>query len=152
MDWVIYEDDPRYDTWFKIILAVPLLILILSAGLLIAQSEATAMLIIFGVVLLLALMFWLILPRKFIVMQDKLVIKLGGPFSIKIAYKDIKSAGKISWKSKNFAMNFTSSVQNTVNITASRGLSVNFSPSHREQFLENLNEAMDKWKKNNIPA
>jgi hypothetical protein len=151
MDYVIYKDDARYDTWFKIVLALPIAILVLNAVFLIANSQAAAMLIVFAVALFLVLIFWLVLPRKFVVMQDKLVIELGGPFSFKIAYKDIKSAGKINWKSKNFAMNFTSSIQNTVNVTASKGLSINFSPSHSEQFLQNLNEAMEKWKNNNSP-
>ena len=149
MNYVIYEDKARYDSWFKIILGLPIIFIL--AATYIGSKEPESIIYLAGAALMMAVIFWLVMPRKFFIMDDKLQIKMGGPFSMKIKYSNIKIAREMNFKETNFGMNFATSSKTPIEIIVKKGINLNFSPENRDLFLLNLNEAIKKWQIHNQP-
>jgi len=147
MDSVIYQDNTNKDIWLKLILAIPVLIILGTAFYLLISNDVKTAIEMFGVVILILIIFWLIFPKKYIILDSKVKIVLGGPFSFNIPFNSIKIA-RIP-KGLTTGINFPSSFsgKHAVQIVREKGLSVNITPANRELFLKNLEKAMDDWKK-----
>jgi hypothetical protein len=91
--------------------------------------------------------YWAVMPRKYQVLDSKLRIVLGGPFSFNVAFDTLETAGKPEGVSLglNFATTFIS--DHIVEIKRKRGMTVNITPNDRDLFLENLNKAVYDWKR-----
>jgi hypothetical protein len=145
MDSVIYEDNPHYDVWMKGIMMLPVFFILIglyflfSAGVVAAVGE-------FALAALMGAAFWAILPRKYQILDGKLKIVLGGPFSFNVPFDILETAGKPEGVSLglNFATTFLS--EHVVEIKRKKGMTVNITPDNRDQFLENLNKAVYDWK------
>ena len=100
----------------------------------------------FGTAAFMAVVFWVIFPRKFCILDSRVKIVLGSPFSLNIPFNSIKAA-RVP-KGLTFGVNFvtTFSSSHAVEIVRKRWLNVNITPVDRELFLENLDRAMDSWK------
>jgi hypothetical protein len=94
-------------------------------------------------------LFWLILPRKYQILEEKLRIVLGGPFSFHIPFETIEAAKQLSVaKSATFwGLNFSPTLKNIVGIKRKKGMNVTISPSNPGLFLENLDKAITDWKR-----
>ena len=140
---MLYEDEPRTDIWLKLMLTgIQAMFPVLGIVLLFQDIEVAF--IMFGVTIFDAVLFRLVMPRKYQVYSDKMRIVLGGPFAWNIPFSTIKEARTAS-DSKAFAYNgvrFATSSKGVVEITRSRGCSVVISPSNKDIFLEQLHQAM----------
>lgn len=147
MDSIIYQDDTNKDIWLKLLLAIPVLIILGTAFYLLITNDVKAAIEMFGVVVLILIIFWLIFPKKYIILDSKVKIVLGGPFSFNIPFKNIKTA-RIP-KGITSGINFPSSFsgKHAVQIVRKKGMNVNITPADRELFLKNLEKAMDDWEK-----
>jgi hypothetical protein len=149
MDSVVYEESPRYDVYLKAIIVLPVFFIIAGIYyLFIGQVEAgTGM---FAITLLMAALYWAIFPRKYQILDSKFKIVLGGPFSFNIPFDNLEAA-RVP-EGATFGINFATcfSSERTVQITRKKGWNVNITPSNRDQFLENLNKALNDWRRNNI--
>ena len=143
---VVFEDKPVYDKLNKYliigIIAIPLIVAIV----LLTQDILGAG-IMFGVTFFDAILFWCILPKKFLVFEDRLKIVLGGPFSYTIPFKDIVEVKKAT---KDMAiiywgMRLGTSLHFQVEIKRKNGLSVLISPSMENEFIEQLNQARENY-------
>jgi hypothetical protein len=149
VDSVVYEDTPRYDVYLKAIMVLPVFFVLLGAHYLItAQIEAAISM--FAATLLMAAIYWAILPRKYQIFDSKFKIVLGGPFSFTIPFSNLKASR--APKGATFGLNFATcfSSQRTVQIIRKKGWYVNITPSDRALFLENLNKALHDWRRNNL--
>jgi len=147
VDSIIYQDDTNKDIWLKLLLAIPVLIILGTAFYLLITNDVKAAIEMFGVVVLILIIFWLIFPKKYIILDSKVKIVLGGPFSFNIPFKNIKTA-RIP-KGITSGINFPSSFsgKHAVQIVRKKGMNVNITPADRELFLKNLEKAMDDWEK-----
>jgi hypothetical protein len=146
MESVIYEDSPHYDVWLKGIMMLPVFFLLIGLYFLFtAGIEAAAG--VFGTGLLMGAIYWAVFPRKYQVLESKLRIVLGGPFSFNVPFDTLESAGKQEGINLgiNFATTFIS--EHIVEIKRKRGMTVNITPNNRDQFLENLNKTVSDWKR-----
>jgi hypothetical protein len=143
---VVFEDKPVYDKLNKYliigIIAIPLIVAII----LLTQDILGAG-IMFGVTVFDAILFWCILPKRFLVFEDRLKIVLGGPFSYTIPFRDIvevKQATKdmdvIYW-----GMRLGTSLKFQIVIERKNGLSVLISPSREGEFIEQLNLTRENY-------
>ena len=143
---VVFKDRPVFDKWNKYIIggitAVPLIIAVVLLTQDILGAAIMLGLTVFDVVL-----FWCILPKKFVVYEDRLKIVLGGPFSITIPLRDIiqvrqatKDMAFVYW-----GMRLGTSLHYQVEIERKNGLSVIISPSLEERFIEQLDEARKNY-------
>src|SRR4030042_290340 len=149
MDSVIYEDSPHYDVWLKGIMMLPVFFILIGLYyLFIAQVEEAIGL--FATALLMGAVYWAVLPRKYQILDGKLRIVLGGPFSFNVPFDTLETAGKP--EGVNFGLNFATTfiTEHVVEIKRKKGMIVNITPSNRDLFLENLNKAVYDWKRNSI--
>ena len=153
MNLVIYEDSSKYDLWVKILFGLaPVLFLVLGLlsyqGVLPSETEAEAReasIVLFACLAFILLLYWAILPRRFQILEDRVKVVLGGPFSFSIRFDGVKKAEKATGLVQ-FGIGFATSV-NRIEIVRGRGMNVLLSPSNQELFLENLNEALNDWRK-----
>jgi hypothetical protein len=149
MESVIYEDSPHYDVWLKGIMMLPVFFIVIGLYYLFtAQIESAIGM--FATTVLMGAIYWAVLPRKYQVLDSKLRIVLGGPFSFNVPFDTLETAGKPEGVNLgiNFATTFVS--EHIVEIKRKRGMTVNITPDNRDLFLENLNKAVYEWKRNNI--
>lgn len=151
MDSVVYEDTPKYDTWLKAILALPLALFLIWA-LYLATSDPEAAIGLFVTIIFMAVIYWAVMPRKYRILDSKVRIVLGGPFSFNIPFDTIETA--TSPKGLALGINFVTSfsTKNVVQIVRKRKLNVNITPGDPELFLENLNKALNSWRDYNTRA
>jgi len=156
MEFVLYEDRPRYDLWLKALFALaPLLLIVLSIsiyyGVLPAESEEearNASIVLFATAVFVLLLFWATFPRRYQIFTDRVKIVLGGPLSVNIKFDTIKEAREARGeKALGFwGLRFTTSTKDIVEIVRSKGMCVVISPGNRESFLKELNKAIADWK------
>lgn len=141
--FLFYEDESRTDIWFRLILVgLPMIFLVMGIVLLF-QHTGDAF-VMFGVTIFYAVLFRLIMPRKYQVYSDKVRIVLGGPLGWNIPFSTIKEVRPASSASA-FAYNgvrFATSSKGVVEIRRSKGCNVVISPSNEEVFLEQVRKAM----------
>jgi len=143
----LYEDTPQFDTWFRLIIAGVLAMpLIIGAG--IASEDVNAALGMLGMVFLEAVLFRLLLPRRFQVFDDRLRIVMGGPWAINIPFSKITVARAASGSKALFygGLRLATSTRHVVEIVRQRGMNLVISPAHDEMFLEQLNKARQSQK------
>ncbi len=139
---LIYEDTPKYDIWVKLILG-GVLALTFILGVIFIYQDTEAAVAMFGITLFDVLLFKAILPRRYQIFEDRLRILMGGPFAINISFSNIEEA-KLASGSKAFAyrgLRLATSTHHVVEIVRKKGLNVVISPSNRDMFLEQLNQA-----------
>ncbi len=159
MDLVLFEDSIKYDAWIKVALVFPIILLIVLgilfytdahySDVIPSESEAESnfgAMILFASVPFVLVVYWLFLPRKIYVLQDRIKIKLG-QFFLNVAFDNIESVkparGIIIFSSFSSITSYSSQVE----IIRKRGLNWRVSPSRRDQFLEYVNRAMSDWKR-----
>ena len=143
ISYLIYEESSRYDLWLKLILG-GILAYTLVLGIVLLFVDLMGAWIAFGATAFDALLFTAILPRRFQIYQDKLKIVLGSPFSHSIPLSTIKEVRPASGL-KTFAywgIRFATSSRSVVEIVRSKGLNIVISPTNRDAFLDQLNQAL----------
>ena len=143
MNELVYEDTPRYDNWLKLILGA-VLALTFILGIFLLFEDTAAAWIMFGVTLFDALLFYTVLPHRYLIFQDRLRIALGGPFSLNIFLSTIKEVRPASGL-KAFAytgIRFATSSRSVVEIIRHKGWNIVISPANRDVFLEQLSYAL----------
>lgn len=149
MDSIIYEDKPHYDIWIKAIIAFPLIIIIIPGLYSFINDDTDAAIGMLITAAFIIIAFWVILPRRYLVLDSKIKIALGGPFSFTIPFDTIKSA-RIP-KGATIGINFVTSfsAKNAVEIDRRKRLNVNITPGDRELFLRAVDKALTGWRKSN---
>jgi len=142
---LIYEDTPKYDLWFKLILG-GVLALTFILGIIFIDQDSEVALVMLGLTLFDALLFKAILPRLFQIYQDRVRIVLGGPLAINIPFSNIQTVRTVSPR-KVFVYwgnRFATSTHSIVEIVPKKGLGWVISPANRDMFLEQLNQALSQ--------
>ena len=144
---VVFEDGPVYDKLNKYlvggIIAIPLIIAIV-----LLTQDILGATIMFGVTVFDAILFWCILPKRFLVYEDRLKIVLGGPFSYTIPFRDITNVRQatkdMAWV--YWGLRLGTSKKYQVEIDRKNGLGVIISPSMENEFIERLNQARENYR------
>jgi hypothetical protein len=142
--YLLYEDMPRYDWWFKVMLGAMLLIP-LVIGIVLLWYDPTGALGMFGVTVADALILYFVMPKRYQLYDDKVRIVLGWPFGMDIRLSDVKEV-RPSGGSDNLAMRrlkFATSSRTATEIVRRNGWAVVISPSDREAFIQRVNEALE---------
>ncbi len=128
----------------KAIMALPLFFVLIGAFNLTSEPEASIGM--FATAALMAAIYWAVFPQKYRILESKVKIVLGGPFSFNIPLDNIETARapKGATIGINFVTSFSS--KNAVQIVRRKRLNVNITPSNRELFLENLDKALSNWR------
>jgi hypothetical protein len=157
MDLIIFEDSIKYDEWVKLFLVFPLVLLIVLGTLFYidahysdifpkepATESKTASAVLFASTVFVLAIYWLFLPRKIFVTQEKIKLKFGS-FSWIIPYKTIESIkpakGLIVWWAHSFITSYASQIE----IVRKNRLKIRISPGRRDEFLQHANRALADW-------
>ncbi len=138
----LYEDRARYDYWLRLILfGIPLILL--TIGIILMPKDQEGAIAMFSGSLFIISVFYLVLPKKFQIYEDKLKIVLGWPLYVDISLANI-SDSQITSARKVFVywgIRFATSSKSAVEIIRKRGLNIVISPSNGLLFVDRLNEA-----------
>jgi len=127
----------------RLILVFPI-VLIAASTYFGATGAASDSLGLLAVGLMIGVTYWLIFPREYQVYQDHLRIVLGGPFSVRVGFHNVKAI-RITGSS-SLSVNFVTRITRTyVEIAKKKGISVAITPSAAEPFVEAANRALDRW-------
>ena len=151
MNNILYEDKAKYDTWLKILL-IGIVALVVIIGFIEWANGTGQAPGLFGAALFVIILFRLILPRRFQIQNEKLMIILGGgPFAFSIKLTDIKEVKlRIGIKAFFYAgIRFATAANHTVEIIRHKGLNVVISPTHHDEFVKQLNDAIKVISGNN---
>ncbi|MEW6143192.1 MAG: hypothetical protein AB1597_08615 [Chloroflexota bacterium] len=147
MSVIIHEDRPRYDPRLKGIFGVVFAVLIYSGieAYLNEGLEAASFVLIPVVVVGLAL--YLVMPRRYQVLDDCLKVVMGGGFSIGYPFSTMKGIVQRSdiWFSINFVTTFSS--KHVVYLIRTKGFPVAISPSEPQALIATTERAMALWKR-----
>ncbi len=110
-----------------------------------AQELDKAAIIMFSLALFILFAYWLFLPQKIYVLQDRIRIRFGR-FHWNIPFKKIdrvEIAKKIKCKK---CYNLITSLKVKIEIVVKKGKNIRISPAERDQFLGYVERAMFDWK------
>jgi len=146
LDYLLNEHKARYDKWILLVIFVPLIILLgTTLAVVISEEEGAVETLITFVIL--AGIIWIIMPRKYLVMSNRLKIVLGASIPFNVPYNNIKELKKP--EGILFGINWATSTKTLIQIVLKKGLNINISPDNRESFIQNINKAMQEWRRNN---
>lgn len=145
MNGLVYEDTPRYDLWLKLVLG-GVLAFTFIIGLVLLFDNLEAAMVVFGVTVIDAFLFWTILPRRFQIYEDRIRIVFGAPFSINIPFQNIAEIKQAS-SSKAFfywGLRFATSTESLVEIVRRNGLNLLISPGNSDTFIEQFSRLYER--------
>ena len=158
MAGVLNKFSIKYSRGIKILFAFPVVFAVVLGALLYAVAHYTdlisieavqeldkAAIIMFSLVPFVLFVYWLFLPQKIFVMQDRIRIKFGR-FHWNIPFETIdrlEVAKKIKSRS---SYNLITSLKVKIEIVRKKGKGIRISPAERDQFLGYVERAMSDWK------
>jgi len=146
LDYLLNEHKARYDKWIILVFLVPIIIL-LGVTLIVFISGEEGALETLIICIFIVGMIWIIMPRKYLVMSDRLKIVLGASIPFNVPYNNIKELKKA--EGILFGVNWATSTKTLIQIVLKKGMNINISPDNRESFIQDINKAMQEWRRNN---
>lgn len=157
MEVVLLEDQVQYDLWLKVLLALSILVLVVIGILFYTDATSRDILpgetakesrygvyVIFAALVLESLIYWAVLPRKIYICQKRVRIKYGF-FYYSIPFTAIQSASVSRGVALGAYISFLTSFKHQIEIVRKKGMSIRFSPTRVDLFLETLNLALSDW-------
>ena len=127
----------------KLILIIPVAFLVGSLYLWLAD-DISGSLALLSQAFIIGLIFWFVFPREYQVYEDYLRIVLGGPFSVKVGFQNIKTV-RITNR-MGLTVNFVTRITKSyVEIVKKKGWSIAITPTDNDSFAENANRALEQW-------
>ena len=126
---LLHQDKPKYGLILKLVLIIPVAFLMGSLYLYLSGDVSGSLALLPGA-LLSGLIFWFVFPRVYQVYDDHLRIVLGGPFSVKVRFQNIKTIRMTS--QTGLTINFvTRLTRHYVEIVKKRGWSIAITPTDK---------------------
>ena len=142
---LLYQDIPKYGLLLKLVLIIPIVFLVGSLYLWLS-GDISGSLALLPSAFTSGLIFWLVFPREYQACEDPLRIVLGGPFSVKVGFQNVKAI-RITSRT-GLTVNFVTRITKSyVEIVKKRGWSIAITPTVNETFVENANRALEQWLK-----
>ena len=140
---LLYQDKPKYGLLMKLILILPAVLLGLSIYLWF-RGDTVGSLVLVTEAFIIGLILWFVLPREYQVYENHLRIVLGGPFSVKIGFRNIEAI-RITNRFA-FTVNFATTITRSyVQIAIRKGMSIAITPGDDKSFVEKANQALSRW-------
>ena len=156
---ILYEGSIKYETWAKILLGFPI-VLVIAMGIFFYNfahfqngiSPETeygfhvASLVLSATAPFILFIYWLVLPTKISIHQDKIRIKYG-QFYWNIRFDTIESVKAAKGIPPLWSNSSVTSYRNQIEIVRKGRMNWRLSPSNRDQFLGHANRALSDWKR-----
>jgi hypothetical protein len=155
----LYETNIKYELWVKILLAFPV-VLVMVMGIFFyntyrAQDELAAVaahgfyaasIILFATGPFILFIYWLVLPTKICIQQDRIRIKYGR-FYWNVRFETVESVKEASGIPPAWSHSSVTSYRNQIEIVRKKKMNIRLSPDNRERFLDRANRALADWKR-----
>ena len=140
---ILYQDKPKYGHILKLIFIIPVAFLVGSIYLW-SSGDTYGSLALLLEAFIIGLIFWLVFPREYQVYEDQIRIVLGGPFSVKVKFQNVKTI-RITSRTA-LTVNFVTRITRSyVEIVKKRGWSIAITPTANDSFVDNANRALGQW-------
>jgi hypothetical protein len=142
---LLYQDKPKYGLLMRLVLIIPVG-LVASSIYLWSSGDTLAGITLLAEAFIIGLILWFVLPREYQVYENHLRVVLGGPFSVRIGFRNIEAI-RITARfalTINFATRITRSY---VEIVIRKGMSIAITPADYESFVEKADQALGQWAK-----
>ena len=140
---LLYQDKPKYGLLLKLVLIIPIAFLVGSLYLWLS-GDISGSLDLLPSAFTSGLIFWLVFPREYQAYEDHLRIVLGGPFSVKVGFQNVKAI-RITSRT-GLTVNFVTRITKSyVEIVKKRGWNIAITPTFSDAFVENANRALEQW-------
>lgn len=110
-----------------------------------AQDLDKAAIIMFSLALFILFFYWLFLPQKIYVLQDRIRIRFGR-FHWNIPFKKIDRVEIAKGVKSRKCHNLITCLKVKIEIVVKKGKNIRISPAERDQFLGYVERAMYDWK------
>jgi hypothetical protein len=153
----IYETDIKYELWAKILLAFPVA-LVMAMGVFFYRfylrhgiaAEASygfkvASIVLFATGPFILFIYWLVLPTKIYIQQDRIRIKYGR-FYWNVRFETIESVKTTRGIPPAWSNSSVTSYRNQIEIVRKKKMNIRLSPDGRDRFLDRANRALADWK------
>ncbi len=159
MDLVLFEDSIKYNFGVKIALIFPVILLI-AMGMFFyvdahykdiipkepAKDSNTGALILFATAPFILFVYWMVLPRKVFVLQDRIRLQFG-QFFWNIPFETVESVKASRGLGVWCLYSSITCYSTQIEIVRKRRGNIRVSPSRRDQFLDYVNRALSDWKR-----
>jgi uncharacterized membrane protein len=154
----IYETNIKYELWAKILLAFPV-VLVMAMGVFFYRfylqhgiaAEASygfkvASIVLFATGPFILFIYWLVLPTKIYIQQDRIRIQYGR-FTWNVRFETIEAVKTASGIPPVWSNSSVTSYRNQIEIVRKRKMNIRLSPDNRERFLDRANRALADWQR-----
>lgn len=159
MSIILHESGVKYERWVKILLAFPI-VLVSVMGIyfykyahfqngISAEMEYgfhVASLILFATGPFILFIYWLVLPTKIAIYQDRIRIKYGR-FYWNVRFDTIESVNPASGIPPVWSNSSVTSYRNQIVIVRKGKMDIRLSPHERDRFLDHANRALSEWRR-----
>ena len=156
---ILFEDSIKYETWAKILLGFPI-VLVTAMGFYFYHVARTqnglsavtehgfyvASIVLFATGPFILFIYWLVLPTKIFIHQEKIRIKYGR-FFWNVKFQTIESVMAASGMPPVWSHSSVTSYRNQIEIVRTKKMNIRLSPESRDQFLDYANRALADWKR-----
>lgn len=141
----------KYDVWLLlIVIGVPVFLVVLAL-LEFSNGDPVEGAIVLVALAITALLFRFVMPRGYIIREDRIRVVLGSPLGVSIHFdsiQDIEMAPR--WATFAYAgVRFSTSIKTPVLIRRSKGFNYVISPNNREAFIAEATKAIADYREEN---
>lgn len=150
MDYVVYEDKPRTDICLKLIFMLPSALLLITALIFAKTDPAGAVHFIYGaagMAVVMGILYILVLPTRYSILNNKMRIQFRGPFSFNIPFDTVAGIRDARWSTVGINFPTTMSQAAILEIMRKGRMAVTITPSDKQAFINNFHKAFEDWKK-----
>jgi hypothetical protein len=156
---VIHETTFKYEYWAKILIAFPIA-LVIAMGIFFyrlahfqdgisgetAYGFHVASIVLFATAPFILFIYWLVLPTRIYVHQDKIRIKYG-KFYWNVRFETIETLKAASGIPPIWSNSSVTSYRNQIEIVRIGKMNIRLSPDNRDQFLDRASRALADWRR-----
>jgi len=155
---ILHDYKAKYDTWIKVLLALPIVALLVLGYLFfkdgtsreifsdVLPSEARlAAWILFASSVFVVFIYFMVLLRRIYIQTDRLTLKIG-PFLWHVLFPLIEEIKPYKGLLRQFnVIGFVTSYRSQVEIVRKKKMNIRISVENRDEFLEYLKTAISEW-------
>ena len=159
---ILYESSMKYETWVKILLGFPVVLMIamgffffrfasLNQGISADADQGfrVASIVLFATGPFILLIYWLVLPTKIYILQDRIRIKYG-QFYWNVRLDTVESFKPAKGIPPVWSNSSVTSYRNQIEIVRKKKMNIRLSPDNREQFLDHANRTLADWQRTHV--
>jgi len=159
MEIMLFETRIKYDVWFKILLLLSVIIVVVTGIIFYldahvrdvipgqpAEESAKGWVVLLAAAIFMLVIFRLILPQSIAVTRQGIVLKFR-TINWKIPFETIRSIEPVSGLFVFWAHSWITSYGSQIEIYRKNRLKIRVCPGNRDQFIEYADKALSDWKK-----